>query len=54
MRKSNREGWAKTRTLKIHRETLRRLTEAELERAGGGVSGPSICTDTTNGCCDTR
>jgi hypothetical protein len=54
MRKSNREGWAKTHTLKIHRETLRRLTQAELERAGGGISGPSLCPETTEQCCVTR
>ncbi len=54
MQKKN--GGSRTvKALKMNRETLRRLTETELERAGAGYpSEPSICPSPgSNTCCVT-
>jgi hypothetical protein len=53
MRKKN-GGNRTVRMLTVNKETLRRLTESELEKAAGGISSPSICVETTNACCVTR
>jgi hypothetical protein len=52
-----RNGAGRTvKALKMSKETLRRLAESDLERAGGGYpSEPSICPSPgSENCCLTR
>jgi hypothetical protein len=47
-------GERKTLKLSLHRETLRQLESTELERAGGGVSAPTMCEAGSIDCCRTE
>ena len=40
--------------IKLTKETLRQLQSSELQEAGGGITGTSICTATTRQCCVTK
>jgi hypothetical protein len=52
-KQQTRQGETKVSRLKLSRETLRQLNQAQLQNAGGGISGTSICTETTHQCCVT-